>query len=92
MSKDSTGRLKLGSTALYTYSPAPVSMTIMYIRVAPKKLKFCDSGQMMDEVIIKWFYFYYFLFHLPYTPAMPKKQNQKIRCAQAQIFFIERSQ
>ena len=33
----------------------------------------------MGEVIKKLFSFYYFLFHQPYAPAMPKNQNQKIR-------------
>ena len=58
----------------------------IYIRVAPKNWKLCDSGQMMGEVIIKLFYSYYFWFHQPYAPAMPKIQNQKIRSAHKQIF------
>ena len=59
----------------------------MYRRVAPKNWKFCDSGQIMGKVIIKWFYLYYFWFNQPYALAMPKNQNQKIRCAHAQIFY-----
>ena len=30
---------------------------------------------------------YYFWFHQPCAPAMPKNQNQKICCAHAQIFY-----
>ena len=52
----------------------------------PKKLKFCDSEQMMGEVIIKWFYFYYFWFHQPYAPAIPKNQNKKY-ILHMRIFF-----
>ena len=59
----------------------------MYNRVAPKKWKFCDSGQMIGEVIMKWFYFYCFWFHQPYAPAMPKNQNQNALCAFAEFFF-----
>ena len=59
----------------------------MYIRVAQKYWKFFDSGQMMDEVIIKWFYLYYFWFHQPYAPAMPKNHNQKILNA-AETYYI----
>ena len=52
----------------------------------PKKLKFFDSRQLMGEVIIKWFYFYYFSFHQPYAPAMHKNPNQKMRCMHT--FFL----
>ena len=41
----------------------------------PKK-KFCESWQVMGEVIIKWFYFYYFLFRQLFERAMLKNQNQ----------------
>ena len=60
----------------------------MLIRVSPKKYKFCDSWQMMGEVITKLFYFYYFRFRQLFERAMFKNQNQKIHCAYAQIFFM----
>ena len=34
---------------------------------------------MMAEVIIKWFYFYYFWFHQPYAQAMHKNQKYVVR-------------
>ena len=59
----------------------------MYMKVAEKNWKFYDSGQMMGELIIKWFDFYYFWFYQPYAPAMPKNQNQIITlCAYADFF------
>ena len=42
----------------------------------------------MGEVIIKWFYFYYFRFCRLFERAMLKNQNQKIHCAHAQIFSL----
>ena len=46
------------------------------------------SVQIIGEVIMKWFHFYYFWFHQHlYVPVMPKNQNQKIYCAHAQFFF-----
>ena len=59
----------------------------MFIRAAQRNWKFYDSGPMMGEVIMKWFYFYYFWFTQPYVPTMPKNQNKNIRCVHAQIFF-----
>ena len=41
----------------------------------PKK-KFCDSGQLMGEVIIKGISFYYFRFRQLFERAMLKTQNQ----------------
>ena len=48
----------------------------MYISVSQKKWKFCDSGQMMGEVIIKLFYLYYFRIRQLFERAMLKNQNQ----------------
>ena len=55
----------------------------------PKKWKFCDSGQMMEEVIIKWFYFHYFWFHQLYAPAMPQNQNQTKTLCACKDFLME---
>ena len=42
----------------------------------PKKNVFCESWHMMGEVIIKWFYFYYFRFRQLFERALLKNQNQ----------------
>ena len=50
----------------------------------PKKTNiFCESWHMMGEVIIKWFYFYYFRFRQLFERALLKNQNQ--------IFFAWRN-
>ena len=61
-----------------------VQCNILYIRVSQKKWKFCDSGKMMGEVIIKWFYFYFFRFRQLLERAMLKPKLQILRCAHAQ--------
>ena len=48
----------------------------MCIRVSPPKKKFCESWQVIGEVIIKWFYFYYFRFRQLFDWALLKTQNQ----------------
>ena len=54
----------------------------------PKKYKFRDSGQTMGEIIIKWFYYYYFRFRQLFVRAMLKNQNQIIHCAHSHISFF----
>ena len=59
----------------------------MYNRMSQIKSKFCDSGQMIGEVIIKWFYF--LLFSISSTirasnVQKPKPKNTLCACA---IFF-----
>ena len=41
-----------------------------------KKNIFCESWHMMGEVIIKWFYFYYFRSRQLFERALLKNQNQ----------------
>ena len=65
---------------MYHYS-FHISINIYCTVGCPKKWKFCDSGQMMGEVTIKCFYFYYFRFRQLFKRAMLKNQNQKIHCA-----------
>ena len=54
----------------------------MITRVAQKKI--CDGLELMGEVIIKYFYFYYFRFRQLFERALLKNQNQ--------FFSMERSQ
>ena len=56
----------------------------IYIRVAQKNWKFCDSGQMMGEVIMNWFYFTIFDFVNYSTEQCSKSKLQILRCAHAQ--------
>ena len=53
-----------------------IESTIICTLGCPKK-KFYDSGQMIGEVILKWFYLYYFRFRQLFERAMFKNQNQK---------------
>ena len=63
----------------------------MYIRVAQKKWKFCDSGQMMGEVIINYFTFTIFDFINPTHQYCSKTKTKKyVVCMRR--FFMERSQ
>ena len=50
----------------------------------PKK-KFCDGLELMGEIIIKLFYFYYFRFRQLFERALLQNQNQI-------LFSMERSQ
>ena len=56
--------------------------------MAQKNRKFCDSGQMMGEVIKKMILLLYFRFRQLFDRAKHKNYNQKIRCAHAHFFFL----
>ena len=53
----------------------------------PKKWKFCDSGQMLGEVIIKWFYFYHFWFRQLFERAKQKNKTKNKLCACADFLY-----
>ena len=53
----------------------PLCISIyMYNRVSQKTKNFSESWHMMGEVIIKWFYFYYFRFRPLFERALLKTQ------------------
>ena len=59
----------------------------LWIRVANKNWKFCDSGQIMGEVIIKCFSFTIFDFINPTIQRCPKTQTKNTLCACADFSY-----
>ena len=63
--------LPTGSAAMLLYN----FLKSRYIRVSQNATFFHEPVHMMGEVIIKWFYFYYFRFRQLFERALLKNQN-----------------
>ena len=105
MIMDVSENLKLHAKSLTVHS-FTLSSQHMNSRVPPpQKKKFCDRLELMGEVIIKWFYFYYFRFRQLFERALLKNHNHKffsMKCSQqgmplkiilknSRIFWLEQN-